>query len=456
MKRINTLLVLLCIGLLSTTCKKETHSSPPPDPFIVKAREYFVSATSNLPTPAASGPRSCAARTVDWSQAAVVDLSLGKAVVVPIQYVKELFVRTTQGGANNFRLSGLARLLVYQSKGIYHAEVVTGFPDTNYLRHPQCSFSGMVYVEDWSGNSLATYLHESGGLIHKCVPAAPSSLEALQVVTIQVCYQITGYNYSTASPADGFAWSEAPVCRPSMVPVDDDPVAIDYGNVAGVGSGGAAPGNSTPGNFSIAIGHNLIANISDYFKCFTNSPSSTYQVMVCVDQPVPGSRTAWSFSASDGSIYPNDKTIPVGVGHTFLVFTEIVGGNVITRNVGFYPSVKVTPISQTAFGALNNDEMHAYDISGSFTVNGTLFFNMLTYIAQYGGDNYNLSTNNCTTFAINTLATGHVYLPSTIGSWPFGMGNDPGDLGEDIRATNFAGMTRSTDQTTHMNIGTCN
>jgi len=155
-------------------------------------------------------------------------------------------------------------------------------------------------------------------------------------------------------------------------------------------------------------------------------------------------------------MYPDDKTIPVGVGHTFLVFTEITGGNVITRNVGFYPGIKVTPISQTAFGTLNNDEMHPYNISGSFVVNGTLFFSMLTYIAQNSGNNYNLSANNCTTFAINTLATGHIYLPSTIGSWPLGIGNDPGDLGEDIRATDFVGMTRSIDQVAHMNIGTCN
>jgi hypothetical protein len=155
-------------------------------------------------------------------------------------------------------------------------------------------------------------------------------------------------------------------------------------------------------------------------------------------------------------MYPDDKTNPFGVGHVFLVFTETVGGSTITRNVGFYPGTLVHPLSPVAKGTLNNDEMHPYNISGSFNVNSFLFFNMLTYIIQNSTDAYDLNNNNCTTFAINTLATGHIYLPSTIGSWLFGMGNDPGDLGEDIRATNFAGMTRSTDQTVHMNAGVCN
>ncbi|HWK02183.1 MAG TPA: hypothetical protein VNS58_01040 [Puia sp.] len=474
MKRIYNLFVLLCVGLFFTTCKKDTHSSlPNADPFIAKAKAYFLSVSSA--TSRADNPRAVAARTVRWDQATVVNLSVGRAVLVPVRYDKELFIRTTQGGPNNFHLSNLTHLLVYQSKGLFHAEVITGFPDTNYLWHPRGHFSGIVYVEDWVGNALAKYLYEQGGAIRKAVPGSvaaavppPAAVSASvspaavsvapsNVVTIEVCYQITGYNYSTASPDEGFAWSEAPVCRPSMVPVDDDPVAVDYGDaVGGASGGGGTASSSSAASFSIAIGHNLIANIADYFKCFINTPFSTYQVMVCVDQPKPGTRDAWTFSASDGSVDIGGKTNPFDVGHTFLVFTETTGGNVITRNVGFYPTTLVQPLSPIAKGALNDDEMHAYNISGSFTVSSTLFFNMLTNVEQNSKNTYDLDNNNCTTFAINALAAGHIYLPSTIGSWLFGMGNDPGDLGEDIRATNFVGMTRSTDQTVHMNAGVCN
>lgn len=465
MKRIYNLLVLLCIGLFSTTCKKETHSSPSnADPLVEKAKAYFLAATQTLSI--SDNPRATAPKTVLWDRATVINLSIGRAVVVPVKYDRDLFIRTTQGGANNFHLSNLTHLLVYQSKGAFHAEMVTGFPDTNYLQHPHSVFSGLVYVENWAGNPLARYLYE-GGAVRKYIPPASaqalnfsspqtlnsSSVRASNVVSIEVCYQITGYNYSIAAPDDGFAWAEAPVCRPSMVPVDDMPVAVDYGNVGGAGGGS---GSGSAANFSIAIGHNPISNIADYFKCFVNSSFSNYQVMVCVDQPNPGTRDAWTFSGSDGSTQMDGKTNPFDPGHVFLVFTENTGGNVITRNVGFYPLTPVNPLSPIAKGSLNNDEMHAYNISGSFSVSNNLFFNILTYIEQNSKNTYNLSNNNCTTFAINALSTGHIYLPSTIGSWLFGMGNDPGDLGEDIRTTDFTNMTRSTNQDVHMNAGVCN
>jgi hypothetical protein len=149
----------------------------------------------------------------------------------------------------------------------------------------------------------------------------------------------------------------------------------------------------------------------------------------------------------------------VNVGHTFLIFTENIGGSTITRNVGFYPATNVSPFTTSvAQGALNNDESHGYNISASFTVNNTMFFNMLAFVSQgnTSGYNYNLSTNNCTSFAINALAAGHIYLPSTIGYWYDGVGNDPGDLGEDIRNSNAPGIIKSTVFSSHPNVGTCN
>jgi hypothetical protein len=48
-------------------------------------------------------------------------------------------------------------------------------------------------------------------------------------------------------------------------------------------------------------------------------------------------------------------------------------------------------------------------------------------------------------------------LPSTIGSWAGGTGNDPGDLGEDIMSLALStGMSRSTTILNHPNLGTCN
>lgn len=464
MKRLFILFVFFFFGLFFVTCKKEAGtSSPAANPFINQAKIFFNESVAGQ-MPVSGNVRSAAGRVVDWEGAVVFPSSGGKAVLAPILYEKDLFIRTTQGGTNNFHLGNLSKILVYQSKdGVFHAEVVTGFPDTNYLRRPSGSFSGMVYVENWAGKDFGKYLYE-GGKVYQSIPgkvASPvqSPVQGSNVVTIEVCYQITGYNYSTASPSEGYAWAEAPVCRPSMVPVDDDPVGIDYGVAAGSGGGtGSSASNAAP---QVAPPTSVIQNVNSYFQCFTNAGGTDHQytVTVCVDQPSPGNRTAWvTRSSPTGS---SQAGTPVDVGHTFLILTEKYGSTVITRNIGFYPSQFVYQMSPTAQGVLNDDDQHEYNISGSFTVTNADFFSILNYITQGNlpGFEYNLNSNNCTSFAIAAVAKGGINLPSTIGSWPGGMGNDPGDLGEDLRSKNVEGMTLNTGLVTdfaHLNVGECN
>lgn len=147
------------------------------------------------------------------------------------------------------------------------------------------------------------------------------------------------------------------------------------------------------------------------------------------------------------------------VGHTFLIFSETYGSTTITRNVGFYPTGMVNPAYRSSQGKLNNDEGHTYNISATFTVNNAQFFTMVAYSERGNvpGFMYNLNTENCTSYALHTLSQGGLFLPSTIGTWLNGMGNDPGDLGEDIRQmASLANMTKSTVENFHPNMGNCN
>jgi hypothetical protein len=177
-----------------------------------------------------------------------------------------------------------------------------------------------------------------------------------------------------------------------------------------------------------------------------------------VQQPDPGTRTPWTVSGS-GATGSSAGSNPVDVGHTFLIFTQQTGSGTITRNIGFYPKTGVNPLSPVAQGILNNNAGDDYDISLTVQVTNTQFFNMLNYVSlgNNTGFNYDLNLNNCTTFALSTLNAGGVSLPRTTGSWLEGSGNDPGDLGEDIRAmTLTSGMTRSTADPAHPNTGNCN
>jgi len=281
-----------------------------------------------------------------------------------------------------------------------------------------------------------------------------------------VCSEIDGYNYSPDDPDDGYSWSESGGCDTYFI--DDGGGGGGYGGISGgdVGSagGGGAPSNPapkmTPSNLIVYSPEDPITNIQQYVQCFTSSGAidHSYTVQICVDQPTSGSRTPWGITPG-GPTGSSAAGNVVNVGHTFLILSENNAGNIITRNVGFYPSSAVSPLSPSAQGVLNNDAGHQYDISLTITVNNIQFFDILNYVSlgNNSGFDYNLNSNNCTTFAINALASSGIILPTTKGSWPLGSGDDPGDLGEDIRNMPLSSnMTRNTVDNSHPNVGSCN
>lgn len=212
-------------------------------------------------------------------------------------------------------------------------------------------------------------------------------------------------------------------------------------------------------SLNLFSGNNPIGDINDYFKCFTNVAGSNnkYKVTICVDQPVVGTRNAWVLSSS-GVQNSSSGSNPVNVGHTFLILTEVTPTGTTTRNVGFYPQSNVDPYSPIDKGQLNNNEQHTYNIALTVDINNSQFFNILNFVTQVksSGQNYDLNNYNCTSFGIRACLDGDIYLPSTIGSWTGGSGNNPGDLGEDIRAMSLqSNMTRTTTERDHPNQGNC-
>jgi len=413
-----------------------------------QARKYFTDSVQSVSGVFESYPAKIPKR-IYWELASPVSLPIGRGVMVPISYSQPLFVKPDFAGDHFFNLDNLSQLLLYKDAfGQFHAEMLTWIPDSAFLRDPTQVFCGLLFVDDWRGNSLSRWLYSKGGVRKYHA----SNTQAATI--IRTCNYVYGYNYSSGDPGGGYSWVQAGGCYYMYLPD-----RADYGDGGRPGLGGGASGGGGISGGTLApvvfIGHNIIKDIRQYFQCFQNTSSASYQVTVCVDQPVPGSRTPWKLSLNSSS----SGTNVVNVGHTFLVFTENIGGNIITRNVGFYPGVNVSPFTTSvAQGALNNDESHSYNISASFVVNSTMFFNMLAFVSQgnVSGYNYGLNTNNCTTFALNVLASGHIYLPSTVGYWYDGVGNDPGDLGEDIRNSNAPGIIKSTIFSPHLNMGTCN
>jgi len=420
--------------------------------FEAQARKYFTDSVQSAIGVFESYPAKIPKR-IYWEQASPVSLPIGRGVIVPISYSQPLFVKPDFAGDHFFNLDNLSQLLLYKDAfGHFHAEVLTWMPDSSFLAEPTGVFSGMLFVDDWRGNSLSRWLYSKGG-VRKYYA---SNTQAATI--IRTCNYIYGYNYASGDPGGGYSWVQAGGCYYMYLP---DRADYGDGGRSGLGSGMSGGGGIGGGAFGLSMvsGNNPIANVADYLKCFTNTGGNdhTYTVTLCVDQPIPGTREPWDVTKGGLSGSSNQGN-PIDVGHTFLIFTEQYGSTTITRNVGFYPSGFIYPLSPSIQGVFNNDESHSFNISASFTLTNAQFTMMLNYVTNCNrsGFMYNLNTENCTTFALQTLMQGGVYLPNTIGKWIGGMGNNPGDLGEDIRQmTPLPNMTRNTVEFYHSNIGKC-
>ncbi len=455
-----TSLAFLVVMLVS--CRKQEvatfHSNQALS--LQEARAYFENQVASTTSSGQGAGRKKAMKEPVWSRAR----NVGSTWVVPVHFSPRLYLQANFAGTKVLDLDQVSSLFIFRdSAGQFQAQWVTAIPDSTYLAIGATGpFSGIALVEDWGGNEIyklryqpdgAVSVYDPGSVKKSGVVVASDKVQTTGVIV--VCYEIRGYNYSQGDPNGGYSWTESAGCSINFIA--DRHIPSGFGVGYGDRGGGAGGGSGLGARIGVVNGHSIIADIKDYMKCFTNVGGSdhSYQVTVCVDQPNPGTRDTWGF-AGQGSWKTHN---PVNVGHTFLIFSETYGGVTITRNVGFYPRSGAKPGYETDQGQLNNDAGHDYNIAVQVTVNNGQFFNMLNFAAQ--GNNpgymYDLNANNCTSFALHTLAAGNVVLPATVGSWAGGGGLDPGDLGEDLRAMSLSpNMKRLTTEAAHPNVGTCN
>jgi len=450
MKRTFLFLLLLCF----MACQKKIASTSQPNPLITQAHNFFSGLLAKKLSPNSENFRANQVRDPAWDQAKVLTLSIGPAVIVPVNFENRLFVRTTLAPSNLLDLSLLTKLVIFRdSTGQFSYQILTLIPDSNAIANNNI-FSGIVLSEDWSGNSLTS--PQRTGQPQTVSATSPRPIIA-DDFAISTCSDIDGYNYAVGDAENGETWEETSCTLYSFGGESDGSYSsftgTDYSDVGG-GGGGAAS------TIQIAPPTNHIASVADYFNCFTNVGGSdhTYTVTLAVQQPVPGTRDTWTI-ASGGPTGSTQASNIFNVGHTFLILSETYGNTTITRNIGFYPTLTVRPSSPSSGGEFSDDENHQYNISGSYTVNNAQFYDMLNFIISVNNSSYlyNLNSNNCSTFAINTFAQAGINLPRTVGTWPGGSGNDPGDLGEDIRTGNIPNMSVSTaPSANHGNVGECN
>jgi hypothetical protein len=451
MKKKLLFLLLVCV----IACQKRVANTTHVDPRITQARTYFNSVLArNIQTNKANF-RANQVRAAAWDQAEVRNLSVGSAVIVPITFQNKLNVATDLASSYLLNLSQITKLVIFQdASGQYHYQVLTLIPDSSSILHPG-TFTGIALTEDWSGNSLVGPQRIGQSLVTSGTSQRPIVADEFAITT---CDDISGYNYAAGDAENGETWEETSCTTYDLGGggAEGGNIGLSSGDYSDVGGGGG--GSAT--TMLVAPPASHIASVAAYFDCFTNVGGSdhSYTVTLAIQQPVPGTRDAWTI-VSGGPTGSTQASNIFNVGHTFLIFTESYGNTTITRNIGFYPAVTVRPSSPSSSGEFSDDENHPYNISGSYTVNNAQFYQMLNFVESVNSSSYlyNLNSNNCSTFAINTLAQAGFNLPRTVGTWPGGSGNDPGDLGEDIRTGNIPNMSVNiAPSATHVNVGQCN
>lgn len=176
----------------------------------------------------------------------------------------------------------------------------------------------------------------------------------------------------------------------------------------------------------------------NYLDCLISATGSI-SLTIYVDQPISGERI--TYTDANGNTGSSIDKESINVGHTFIGLKR---GNV-NRSFGFYPSDGVKPFSPEVGGSILNDASHPYDVSLTINISSSQLNQIINHVKSYN-KNYNLNDNNCSDFGLGIFDILNLPLPDTRGSWPFGGGTNPGDLGEDIRnMTTGNGMSKDTD-----------
>ena len=185
MKKIVTLSVLLfAICTFYWACKKDQTSAANKNltteeqQLITNAKTYFENTVkikagndkALADTIPAGGAQFNAVKSLIknavWSDAYVQTISIGKIVVVPIHFSSSLYIYTNYTDSTvRLPINKLSKLIVYtDSLKQLHAEVVTEFPDDNFIKNSTSSFSGIALVQDWQGNYLHGYQYSASGI----------------------------------------------------------------------------------------------------------------------------------------------------------------------------------------------------------------------------------------------------------------------------------------------------
>jgi hypothetical protein len=147
-----------------------------------------------------------------------------------------------------------------------------------------------------------------------------------------------------------------------------------------------------------------------------------YALLFHVKQPVPGKRKVFHW---------------INTGHTFITLIKYNDDSTcVTRSFGFYPKkdniLSATPLLPSTSATFKDDGGHNWDEMVGKFISRHKFKRILKLVSQFSETDYQLSSNNCTDFAISAATIAGIYISNTKAKWPLGNGNNPGSTGQSI------------------------
>lgn len=422
LKIINKAFFVIMVLMAFVNCENESVDLNNQDTSVRNAKAWFVENKQSLRVLEY-------AKTIDWKKAIVTDGVKGKVVEVPIFLKEKDLVNINYD--KSLKCYNRLMFILDEKKvyNVYHV-IISHKNDTFDVDDEEVNFYKIK--EDFEG--LITVI-DSKNTINDVVNLGNKKTNRYLITNKTNTDGVVCVYYGYWDENDEFHAYYQVGC---------------YGGGSGSSGGTSYGGGGGKGDSDPTIGNNLItllgpevkiADIMSYLKCINLNQSA--ELIIYIDQPIANSADSYSISSSG---YPN-------VGHSFIAIQQ--GG--VRRVFGYYPATTVDPSAPNDPRAFGNNEGHVFDVSISIPISATRLVDIIGYVAN-APLTYDLNNYNCTDFVIGIGNLGGLNLPDSYGTWPYGGGSNPGQLGQYIRGMVLPANAyrQTTISNAAANKGTCN
>lgn len=203
------------------------------------------------------------ARKPLWEKAYPFDFGVKKALVIPLEYVQNLYPELKlsdeaqqEGNGKLLSNNDLNALLIYKdSTGKMQEEVLVVIPDKAYLeqsvaRSKKYPFHGMILIHGWKGQFKSGFIFEKGVITRQVISSANARLRDYVPSCVVIDWYSCPGGIDAPSPQCTFLYTEnrcSIVWDPNNGPSGG---FGGYGAWAGGGSPGGGPGSGGGGCIS--------------------------------------------------------------------------------------------------------------------------------------------------------------------------------------------------------------